>query len=545
MHQKRILLKFFVLFIITLLMNSLAKAQLNAADSLLFAQIFNQQKYADDSAFPGNWYVNDTVQSAAELQTALDSSFKFQLHDFDSLHTMTVVDTLFYDSLRNNTYNFYPFVYPQNDPLVNIKFTLNGKTGSSYTFLFPSDTASQSQTAHLIIPGNGNNATSNMVQGGGYHNLLCYVSNHLKLYGDVYAYIKPNEEARAIYWNQNKLNHSYLVSYLDTSMHHPYGINYLLEIIATIKFLKEKYCKVILYGLSEGGYASLLASLIEKPDATFVSAGYAVGFDTSWSSYSILQQRFDSIVFKFHKDTIKNIIAAGPTRYTFSWGDGDATNLMQAEYDSNYTETFLNDSLHCSFYYNYQGHTFPSCGTLDSFAKIIIRQPILNFFILDSTNADTMQTMVSNCDTTVYNFDLYRNDTLHQHFLNVQSDTLLQLVDSGMYEIRKITNAYNDSTFCNDSIYFDKKSVNATAQITKSMMHRYTNPVIDILRITQTGNSRKKYYYAISDILGNEKIRMQSDNHIVLIDLQSQPSGIYILKVWDETQKFSGKIIKQ
>ncbi|MBK8143787.1 MAG: T9SS type A sorting domain-containing protein [Bacteroidetes bacterium] len=527
-------------------MNSVTKTQLNAADSLLFAQIFNQQKYADDSAFPGNWYVNDTIQSTAELQTALDSAFKFKLHDFDSLHTMTVVDTLFYDSLRNNTYNSYPFVYPQKDPLVNIKFSLNGKTGISQTFLFPSDTASQSKTAHLILPGNGNNVTSVMVQGGGYPNLLCYLSNHLKLYGDVYAYMKPNEEARAIYWNQNKLNHSYLVSYLDTSMHHPYGLNYLLEIIATIKFLKEKYCKVIVYGLSEGGYASLLASLIEKPNAAFICAGYAVGFDTSWSSYSILQERFDSLVFNFHKDTIKSLIQAGTTEYMFSWGDGDATNLMQAEHDSNYTQNFLNDSLHCSFYYNYQGHTFPSCGTMDTFAKMVIQQPILDFFILDTTNADTMQTMVSNCDTTLYSFDLYRNDTLHQQYSNVQSDTLLLLVDSGMYHIRNITNAYNDSTFCNDSIYFDKKPVvaNSMTQHTKAIMIRYTNPVIDRLQIEQISNTHKKYYYSISDILGNEKASIQSENQVVYIDMQSQPAGVYFLKVWNETQKFSGKVIK-
>lgn len=542
MHQKRILLKFFVLFIITLLMNSLAKAQLNAADSLLFAQIFNQQKYADDSAFPGNWYVNDTVQSTAELQTALDSSFKFQLHDFDSLHTMTVVDTLFYDSLRNNTYNFHPFVYPQNDPLVNIKFTLNGKTGSSYTFLFPSDTASQSQTAHLIIPGNGNNATSTMVQGGGYHNLLCYVSNHLKLYGDVYTYIKPNEEARAIYWNQNKINHSYLVSYLDTSMHHPYGINYLLEIIATIKFLKEKYCKVILYGLSEGGYASLLASLIEKPDAAIIGAGYSVCFDTSSKSKGILQKRFDNLVNIYNKNTIKSLIAAGCTRYLFTWGDEDLTRLMQGEHDSNYTEKFFNDSLHCSYHYKFEKHTFPSCEILDTFANMIIRQPHLNFFIIDTTNIDTLKSIVSNCDTSQYSFDLFRNDTLHRHYSNVKSDTLILLVDSGKYYLQKIKNINNESTTCIDSIFFNKKGINV--KIEKPLLYNFNNPVTENLHIVLTNNTTRKYSYSIYDLLGNEKTRIQTDNDIITIDMQAQPPGLYFLKIWNETEKYSSKILK-
>lgn len=285
---------------------------------------------------------------------------------------MTVNDTLFYDTARNNTFNTYSFVYQQNNPLVNINFTLNGKTGKSYSLLYPKDTATQAKNAYLMLTGNGNNETSYLVQGIGYHNLLCYVTNNLKSSGDVYAYMKPNEDARALFWNNLKLNNAYMASYLATSMHHPFALNYLVEIIATIKYLKTKYCKVIVYGLSEGGYAGLLASLIEKPNGAFISAGYAVGFDTSWTSYSILQERFDSLVFKFHKDTIKSIIDTGNTKYLFSWGDSDPTNLMQAEHDSNYTQNFLNDSIHCTYYYNYQNHTFPACGIIDTFTNMVM-----------------------------------------------------------------------------------------------------------------------------------------------------------------------------
>ena len=68
MNQIRVAIKFLTLFFIVLITNQAAKAQLNAADSVLFSQIFNHQKYVDDSAFPGNWFVNDSIQSVAELQ---------------------------------------------------------------------------------------------------------------------------------------------------------------------------------------------------------------------------------------------------------------------------------------------------------------------------------------------------------------------------------------------------------------------------------------------------------------------------------------------
>ncbi len=156
--------------------------------------------------------------------------------------------------------------------------------------------------------------------------------------------------------------------------------------------------------------------------------------------------------------------------------------------------------------------------------------------------------MVSNCGSAPYNFDLFRNDTLHQHYTNVQFDTLIALVDSGKYQIRNIVNIYNDSTVCVDSIHFDKKHVvispEGIADLNDEIKIRYNNPVRDRLQIAHTRKKQKNYIYTVYDILGNEKIRIRSRENQVILNMESQSAGIYFLQVNDGIQQHIGKIIK-
>ncbi len=630
MHHTLNRIKFLILFFIFLIASQYSKAQIAGADSLWCLQIFNHPKYVNSTSYPGNWYTNDSIQSLAGFYAQLDSVFKYKLEDFDKMDSMQVGETLVFDTLRNNTYNLYPFVFQQNNPLVNIDFTLNGKSSKAYSFLFPHDSATQSESAYLVFTGGGNNETSYLVQGIGYHNILCYVTNNLKSSGDVYAYMKPNEDARAIYWNEGKLNNAYMVSYLD-SVKRQFGLNYLVEMIATIKYLKTKYCKVTVLGLSEGGYAGLLASLITPVDGVVVSGGYSTGFDTTWSSFSILKERFDSLVFRYQRDTIKNIIAANNTKYLFTWGDGDVVNLMQGEHDSSYTQIFFNDTVHCSYYYNFSYHTFPDCQAINQFTNRVLDIPVVNFYVSDTTNPDSLYTIVSNCGTGSYNFDLFRNDTLYQSYTNVMGDTLIILVDSGLYYLQNIVNINNDSAICNDTIrilspavsfyvsdttnpdslktivikhnmedysfdlfrndtfyqsynnitadtttivladsglyylrnivsingdsvlcidtvLFNKISVppapDGINSYTDDLKIQYNNPVNEQLQIKLAANKNHLYRYKLYDLFGAEKMKMQSNENRVNINMHSLPAGIYFIKISDGIRSYTGKIIK-
>lgn len=534
------------LSIISLLFYNTILAQLNLSDSVFFAQIFDQQKYANDTNYPGNWYINENIDSSAQLISSIDSMFKYSLQDFKHIDSIQVSDTLVYDSIRNDTYNNYFFAYQQTDPLIHIDYSLNGKQSAAYSFYFPYDTANQSKFAFLLVPGNGSNETTNLLQGLGYHNILCYVSNYLKSLGDLYAFVKPNEEPRAIYNNYKKLNHSYLVSYTDTSLHHPYGLNYLTELIATIKYLQKKYCKVFVLGLSEGGYASLLASLYTHPDGAVIGSGYSVGFDTSWNSYSLLQPKFDSLVFLKNKDTIKNNILNNHTQYFFSYGDSDYVNMIQSEHDSNYTEKSLADTVHCKFFYDFNLHTFPYCNIIDNFIFKILRTPVVSFTVFDSTNIDTMYVQVSNCSNAQYNFDLFRNDTLLISFNGNLKDTIFALVDSGKYYLKNIFTIFGDSTLCTDTLIFQKIIIpNSLSNSTVENIHiRYNNPVFETLTLNVEKENSTYMSYTIYDIFGVEKIKRISKESEIRLHMKQLPSGYYLLMMSDGYIHQTEKIIK-
>ncbi len=545
MRHSTIRIKFIILFSIFLSVNREAKSQVNAADSLWFTQLFDQSRYADDSSFPGSWYVRDTIHCIPDLYAQLDENFKFGFADFDSVAAMQVSDSLFFDTLRNITYNAYPFVYQQPDPMVYVDFSLNGKQSRAYSMYYPSEDNNASRYAYFVLPGNGNNSATEVVQGYGYYNTWCFVNNELKQRGDVYTLIKPNEDARALYHNKNKLNHFYMVAQLD-SMRRPYGVNYLAEVVATIKYLQKKYCKVIVLGISEGGYTALLASMMTHPDGALISAGYAVGVDTSWASYSLLQQKFDSLVFRYDKATIRDNILGNKTKYLFTYGDLDPVNLMQAEHDSNYTEQFLNDSIHCSFYYDYSYHSFPACSIIDSFTNKLRRDLIVDYFIPYTTGPDTLMTIVTNCGISPYSFDLYKNDTLYKSFTHVSPDTLIALVDSGKYYLRNIVSEWGDTTSSDDTLVFYKPTPipNVLNTALSNLDLRLVNPVSDRLSITLANPDHRQYTYRVSDLYGIWHRTTASRDEQVSIPMQRLSPGIYFLQISDGQQQYTVKLTK-
>lgn len=525
------------------------KAQLNAADSTIFLQIFTSTKYADDSAFPGNWYLYDSVQSFNDLNNRLDSIFKFNLNDYSKIDSLIYPTDFVFDSTINPTYNNYPFVYSQNFPLIRFDYKLNEKSSQAYSFYFPKDSIPNNTSAYIIFPGNGENSATKLVQGYGYYNDLCYLTPNLRLSGDVFAFMKPNEDARAIFWNNKKIDNIHLVSLLDT-LDKQYGLNYLIEMIAIIKTLKQKYCNVYLVGISEGGYASLLASFVTQPEATMVSGGYSVGFDTSYNSYSILGSRFDSLVYFYNKDSVKNLILTNNSIYFFTYGDTDVVNMMQQEHDSFLTQNFFNDTTnHSYFYYNYNYHTFPTCPVIDSFFNIVLTEPKISFFISDTSHTDTLFATVHNCRDSCYSFNLFLNDTLLQSFNNICGDTVLILVDSGTYTLNHIHSM--DSIYeyhCKDTINLNIIKIievpNYVNDIHISDKIFYNNPVGSILSIQ---NTMKKVDYTISiaDISGRIILKKRGIHPLEQIDVSSLKPGIYFIKMDGEDILFSGKILKQ
>ncbi len=518
-----------------------SKAQLSAADSLWFTQIFSEPIYAHNVAPPDNFFVHNCIASTADFNILLDSVFKFSLSDFKGIDSMVLQDSVFYDTERNNTFNNYPLAFNQVNPLTYIKFEINGKTGTAYNLLYPrtSNPKMSCNRAFVIVPGWGPNTATELVQGNGQYNELCYVLKNLRTGGDVYAVMKPNEDARALYWNNHKVNHSSLVSLLIPE-NHRYGLNYLIEIIATVKLLKQKYSEVVLLGAAEGGYASTLASMVAHPNASIISGGYTIAFDTSMASFNVLTEKFDSLVSIYDRNVIKNNLLANDTKYLFAWGDMEPIVLMQAEYDSNYTQKFFNDTTLISYHYNFTGHTFPYCTAIDSFLNVKLSLPPIAFRTLNTSSTDTISAIVQNCNVAKYRFDLFKNNVFYKTFDFFMGDTIIPLVDSGMYYLKNIYSSYGKVSYCTDTIYFKKAK---TIPVNVFVGFEYNNPVTDELIIKNT-ISTKPQLYELFDLFGNCKFRIIATDQVLKVTMKHHTQGMYILKATEGNQSEFRKIIK-
>lgn len=540
MRTRSVILIFLLAFGI-LSANKSAKAQLSAADSIWFTQNFSEPIYAPNVLATDNFFVHKCIASTSDFNNLLDSVFKFSLDDFKEIESMVLQDSIFYDTERNSTFNNYPQAFNQLNPLTYIKFEINGKVGTAYNFFYPRISSSKMSCnrAFVIVPGWGPNTATELVQGNGQYNELCYVLKNLRNGGDVYAVMKPNEDARALYWNNHKVNHSSLVSLLIPE-NHRYGLNYLIEIIATVKLLKQKYNEVVLLGAAEGGYASTLASMVSHPDASIISGGYSIAFDTSMASFNVLTEKFDSLVSIYNRNVIKNNVLTNDTKYLFAWGDKEPIVLMQAEHDSNYTEKYFNNTSLISYYYNFTGHTFPYCTAIDSFLDRKLSLPQIVFRTLSTSNTDTISAIVQNCNVAKYRFDLFKNNFFYKSYDFFMGDTIIALVDSGLYYLKNIYSSYGKVFYCADTIYFKKAK---TIPVNLFVGFEYNNPVTDEL-IIRTTNSAKPRLYELFDLFGNCKFRIIASDQVLRIAMSHHTQGIYILKATEGNQSEFRKIIK-
>lgn len=517
-------------------------AQLSSTDSLFFINVFTDSKYNDNVPLAGKLYIHDSLKSMTAFNQTMDSVFKFKYHDLDSLNTLNVSTEISFDSSVNNAFNQVPYIFAQTNPFVSIPFSLNSKSSSAYVYYTPSTNPDKCKKAFLIIPGTGINLSSEIMKGLGYHCTYCNVKATCAQFGDVFIHMKPNEDVRAIYWNSKKLN-SYIFSYLETSKRH-YGINYLIEIIATIRYMKAHYDQVYLLGLSEGGYATLLATMFEEPTGAIISAGYSINFDTYTWSNSVLRTRFDSLLDVYNRNGVYNTIQNSSTKYLFTWGNQDLTPLMQDEHDSNSTQLFLDTLPNCNYYYNYTTHTFPQCPVIDSFVNRIPFYPNPIFYVKDSLNSDSIRAEVRFCSVDLYSIDLYRDSSFINTYSFYSDSLVLTLIDSGKYylqNIQSITKSLQGA--CADTVVFEKLFPTSfySTELNQNLF-KIVNPFQNQLQVNYLG--KEKLRYKIFDILGSMIEEGIMENGIENFNTLSWNLGLYIFHAESKNGTFNQKLLK-
>lgn len=540
----------FLFFYCLLACPGVMSGQLSPADSVVMQQKFGENLYMLPSLFPGNWYVHEAVNSPLAIDSFLDQQMPFSSPEFDAAYRqIQVAGSLVADTALNPTFNqyytLYGNAYKQLDPLVTLDFQLNGKHATAYSTYSPTSSPADREIAFLVLPGSNPNQTTELMIGSGYHNTNCYIKNILSGHGDVFILCKPLEDYRALRWNDKKLNSSdyitpglnYIYHYLD-SVDRPYGINYLVEAMALMKYLKTHYRKVMLLGCSQGGYASLLLSLQTEPDATLIASGYSKYIDDDSLFQYELMQNFKQLPLQYNSNLVKSKLSVSPTDYLFCWPDNDSY-WYQFEHDTHGTQAFLGNMKNISYFYDYSGHSFPTCYTIDTFIRKTIDKPKLFFTLTDSLLHGRMRSKIDFSGRGPFSFNVYRNQVLYQHVDWVSSAFELTLPGDGQYFLGDITNLNGEAGVCFDTLtihhvtqgaLFDEGTPGQIGQ----------NKGLALWSVPEySGNALQDFNGAearVYNLAGQEMANTRISDGKLQIDISSWPAGMYIVRLRNQHQ---------
>jgi hypothetical protein len=317
----------------------------------------------------------------------------------------------------------------RSDSIFYVEYNLGGKQLKSYSSFKPGfNQVEKFKTAIVIIPGSGENQSIEIFNGVGYH---LDIANNMANLGDVFIATKPNQDYLAIHRGGGKLDYSFLVNYM-LNKGGSYSVSYLVNTLATVKYLKTVYDRVFVVGLSQGGLATLLNSLQSSPDAAVIASGFTITRDLfEWSGVDQIIIPNSSNIYS--KEKIREIISRQSTNYFFTWGASDI-GIYKLEAENNYTCNYFSDlkNVKCQSYD--QGHHFPRPHTANFLYKIPFASIDIEITEL-ACSQNIYLKPVTLSSHTITDYKWYRNDTLYSmsgNTLYVASNDTLYFLDNNM-----------------------------------------------------------------------------------------------------------------
>lgn len=440
-------------------------SQMTTADSSFLNSMFVESTFISYWNKPGTWFTNNEVSSITNLYEQIQENYKFSGSDFIHCYPkIQLTGDMEYLEDLNTTWNDFEqnnniVLYGIQKPFVRFPFRLNGIDEFAYAVLDSTTNPTNCKNAFVMIPGTGVNQMTDVIKGLGYHNINCYLSNYLKQMGDVYNTGMANEDHRAIFFNKKKLGSlapsqpTFLQSYLN-SIGRPLGINRLIEIVALIKHLKQKYDKVFVAGLSTGGKVALWASMEAEPHATLVASGYSILVDNHAPTQLINTYAYGNYLTLYTKDSTKSRLSQLKTQFLITQAMGDNA-LATLEVDSNITQKYFEGLTNTSYFYNYFSHAFPPCFVTDSFFSRSINMASCKVSMdTFSCKQDSAKLAVSFCGQGPFTYSIFKDNQWLQTFYNRPASDTITLFASGLYQIDSIKDALNRPGFRSDTIRY-------------------------------------------------------------------------------------------
>lgn len=240
--------------------------------------------------------------------------------------------------------------------ILKVNYRLNNKTLSAYAYYKRhKDRTPEIMNAALIIPGSGINQSSEIYSRNkdNYHGDILSVTEK---FCDTFVFVKPNEDFLAIHNGTHKLSYNFIINWL-LNNGGSYSAHYLINSLAITQFLKSKYKKVIVLGLSQGGAAALINSLQSKPSGAIIASGFSV-LTRQVSGSGFNQIVIPGIYRELGNDDIYDMISKSKTEFLFTYGKKEKGTYKIEAYE-NFTGDYFNKLDNVKCYIHSNGHTFP------------------------------------------------------------------------------------------------------------------------------------------------------------------------------------------
>jgi hypothetical protein len=202
---------------------------------------------------------------------------------------------------------------------------------------------------------------------------------------------------------------------------------------------------VILVGLSQGGMASMILSLMTEPTAAVIASGFTTLIYNDYYA-DINQIIIPDWTTKFSQQNTYDIIDRKSTYYLFSYGENDNYYYALDRQDS-ITYNVLRGTNKVSLSTTNYGHTFPLVPVMRDFMTSNIERPMATFSRTTECDTFTDEVAVSVLGELPITFSYQRdNDPAVLYTMTQPKDTLRGLAP-GRYIFSNPTNAVSSSVY--------------------------------------------------------------------------------------------------
>jgi hypothetical protein len=237
--------------------------------------------------------------------------------------------------------------------VLKVTYDLAGTRYDAYAYAVHASKPSYS--AALIIPGSGFNQSS-AIYNNDPSNYHFGIMEALGASVAKFVLIKPNEDCLAFHDGKAKINQDFSTNWL-LARGASYSAHYITNSLAITKYLQTQYGKVVVAGLSQGGYAALLNSLQSQPHVAIIASGFSVvDAQVMWSGGN--QIIIPGLDQRLSVADMRSRMRPLHTSFLFTYGkDEDGTYKIEA--NERLTCQYLSTLQNVECRIHKQGHVFP------------------------------------------------------------------------------------------------------------------------------------------------------------------------------------------